>query len=592
MNRLQSASERSIRSNAMFPRPRIITAFALIAAIARIASGLGTAEAVADVPVSINYRGILKTAGGSPVTDGRYTVTFKIYDVESGPNPPVWTESKSVTTAGGLFSTFLGSVTALPSSVFSGPSRYLGISVNLDPEITPRTPIALATSGPIQTVDGTQGPNKVLPGGLDGSVQFNSHGKFGGDAANFFWSKTDKRLGIGTKAPNEQLEITGNLRLPTSTGSVGVIKSGENPFIHNFGTYNTFIGVNAGNFSMSGTNITAIGESALHNNTSGEGNTGTGVNALLNNSEGTCNTATGGQTLKANTLGNNNTATGHYALFSNLTGNDNTASGVLALYYNTTGSRNTASGDNALVNNSSGNENTANGVFALWSNKDGAGNTASGFHALYSNTSNDNAATGWYALYNNTTGYYNTASGALALTSNTTGTFNTGIGAQADVSTGDLTNATAIGGRAVVNASNKIRLGDDAVTVIEGRVAYTFTSDKNEKENFRPVNGDEVVRKIRGLNLGTWNYIGNDPRQFRHYGPVAQEFFAAFGHDEVGASGSLTTINSGDEMGILMIAVQALERRTEEVEAMKAQIAELREMIRALATRSAGPDVR
>ncbi|HSS48285.1 MAG TPA: tail fiber domain-containing protein [Thermoanaerobaculia bacterium] len=509
----------------MFSRPRLITAFALIAAIARIASGLGTAEAVADVPDSINYRGILRSAGGSPVTDGSYTVTFKIYDVASGPSPAVWTESKRVTTAGGLFSTFLGSVTALPSSVFSGPSHYLGISVNLEPEVAPRTLINIA--------DGTQGTNKLVTGGVNGSVQFNSHGKLGGDADNFFWSKTDKRLGIGTKTPHEQLEITGNLRLPISTASVGVIKSGENPFIHNFGTNSTFIGVDAGNFSMTGINITAIGENALHNNTIGEGNTGTGVNALSSNTEGTCNTATGGQTLQANTEGSNNTATGHFALFSNITGSDNTASGVLALYY-TTGSRNTASGDNALVNNGNGSDNTANGVFAL--------------------------------------------------ATNTTGTFNTGIGAQADVSTGALTNATAIGSKAVVNASNKIRLGDDAVTVIEGRVAYTFTSDKNEKENFRPVNGDEVVRKIRGLNLGTWNYIGNDPQQFRHYGPVAQEFFAAFGHDEVGTSGTPTTINSGDEMGILMIAVQALEKRTEEVEAMKLQIAELREMIRALAT--------
>jgi len=451
-----------------------------------------------------------------------------------------------------------------------------GVADVSDPEITPRTPIAL---------DGTQGPNKAAAGGVDGSVQFNSHGKLGGDAASFFWNKTDKRLGIGTKTPNEQLEITGNLRLPTSTASVGVIKSGGSPFIHNFGTNNTFIGVDAGNFSMIGSNITAIGENALHKNTNGEGNTAIGVNALAVNTEGTCNTATGGQTLQANTEGNNNTAIGHYALFSNITGSDNTASGVLALYYNTTGSRNTATGDNALVNNGSGYENTANGVFALSSNTDGAGNTASGFHALHFNTGgNDNAATGWAALYNNTTGYYNTASGALALASNTAGTFNTGVGAQADVSTGTLTNATAIGSRAVVNASNKIRLGDDAVTVIEGRVAYTFTSDRNEKENFRPVDGDEVVRKIRGLNLGTWNYIGNDPQQFRHYGPVAQEFFAAFGRDEVGTSGTPTTINSGDEMGILMIAVQALEKRTEEVEAMKAEIAELREMIRAQAT--------
>jgi hypothetical protein len=52
--------------------------------------------------------------------------------------------------------------------------------------------------------------------------------------------------------------------------------------------------------------------------------------------------------------------------------------------------------------------------------------------------------------------------------------------------------------------------------------------------------------------------MGHDPQQFRHYGPVAQEFFAAFGHDAVGTIGTPTNINSGDMEGILMIAVQAL----------------------------------
>src|SRR5215831_12925199 len=76
----------------------------------------------------------------------------------------------------------------------------------------------------------------------------------------------------------------------------------------------------------------------------------------------------------------------------------------------------------------------------------------------------------------------------------------------------------------------------------KGQVPYTFTSDKNQKENLLPVNGQEVLRKIRELHLTSWNYMGHDPRQFRHYGPVAQEFFAAFGHDSLGTVGAATTI--------------------------------------------------
>ena len=148
-------------------------------------------------------------------------------------------------------------------------------------------------------------------------------------------------------------------------------------------------------------------------------------------------------------------------------------------------------------------------------------------------------------------------------------------GADADVSAGNLTNATAIGNGAIVNASNKVRLGNTAVTVIEGQVAFTASSDKTKKENFQPVDGEEVLGKIRGFELTSWNFIGHDPKEFRHYGPMAQDFFAAFGQDGVGQIGTETTINSGDLAGILMIAVQALEKRTAELKQKEAQIAAL-----------------
>jgi hypothetical protein len=189
----------------------------------------------------------------------------------------------------------------------------------------------------------------------------------------------------------------------------------------------------------------------------------------------------------------------------------------------------------------------------------------------------------------NTTGDHNTASGVHALFSNTTGSNNTGIGVSADVSDGNLTNATAIGFEAVVNASNKIRLGNTDVTVIEGQVAFTASSDKTKKENFQPVDGEEVLGKIRGFELSSWNFIGHDPQQFRHYGPMAQDFFVAFGHDGVGQIGSETTINSGDMAGILMIAVQALEKRTAELKQKEARIAVLESRLEALELRNNQP---
>jgi hypothetical protein len=238
--------------------------------------------------------------------------------------------------------------------------------------------------------------------------------------------------------------------------------------------------------------------------------------------------------------------------------------------------QNTSLGTGALQSNTTGSADTASGLGALLGNTTGNNNTASGFAALFINTTgNSNTASGAQALLSNTTGSANTASGLGALLSNTTGSANTASGVNANVSAGDLTNATAIGSGAVVDASNKIRLGNTAVTVIEGQVALTVVSDKTKKENFQPVDGEAVLGKIRGLALSSWNFIGHDPHQFRHYGPMAQDFFAAFGHDGVGQIGSETAINTGDLAGILMSAVQALEQRTAELQQKEAQIAVL-----------------
>jgi trimeric autotransporter adhesin len=406
-----------------------------------------------------------------------------------------------------------------------------------------------------------------------------------------------------TLSLNGSQTISGNLSLASSGTKAGNILKGSTLFLHDFGTNNVFLGLNAGNLTLgySANNNTAIGANALPSLTTGCCNTAAGNNALLQNTSGGGNTATGDGALYTNSSGSNNTAIGRWALISNSTGNvntalgvqtlqnnstgiANTATGVYALQNNTTGSRNTAIGNNVLIFNTNGSDNTGVGQGALVNDcsspcalGQGGGNAATGTNALYYNTTgNVNTATGYYSLMNNTTGNDNTAVGHIALYSNSTGTDNTAIGHFADVSSGNLTNATALGAYAVVNASNKIRLGNNSVTVIEGQVPYTYTSDRNQKENFQPVDGEQVLRKILGLNLTSWNYVGHDPKQFRHYGPVAQEFYAAFGHDGLGSVGNDTTINSGDLDGILMIAVQTLEKHMEELETLRNTNADLK----------------
>ena len=100
-----------------------------------------------------------------------------------------------------------------------------------------------------------------------------------------------------------------------------------------------------------------------------------------------------------------------------------------------------------------------------------------------------------------------------------------------------------------------------------GATSWSVISDSTKKENFKWVDGEKVLNKISAFNLTSWNYKGQDPAQFRHYGPMAQDFYAAFGHDGIGTVGNDTTIASADFDGVNFIAIQALEQRTSDLKA-------------------------
>jgi hypothetical protein len=87
------------------------------------------------VPRTINYQGLL-TDDGSPV-DGSRSVRFRIHDAAVG-GTYLWEETQSVTVSNGIFSVLLGSDKPIPQSVFDGSQRWLSVSIDGGPEVTPR----------------------------------------------------------------------------------------------------------------------------------------------------------------------------------------------------------------------------------------------------------------------------------------------------------------------------------------------------------------------------------------------------------------------------------------------------------------------
>ena len=55
---------------------------------------------ITSVPRTMSYQGILKDSGGDPVTDSVYSVTFRIFNTETG-DSSLWDQTLPCTTSAG-----------------------------------------------------------------------------------------------------------------------------------------------------------------------------------------------------------------------------------------------------------------------------------------------------------------------------------------------------------------------------------------------------------------------------------------------------------------------------------------------------------
>ncbi len=293
--------------------------------------------------------------------------------------------------------------------------------------------------------------------------------------------------------------ITGNNNTALGQGAMTFNYAGNNGTAIGYGA---MYYANNSLTSFTNSNV-AVGYEALRGSTSPSNNTGLGNTALGYQSNwaitsGLGNTGSGWQTLYLNTTGSENTAHGFAALQNITNASGNTALGFCALINNKAGSNATAIGDGAMyyANNTSNgfiNYNVAVGYQALRGSTNAAANTgnyntASGYESLWSNTTgNYNSANGYYSLYSNSIGFGNTGYGYQSVYSNTTGNYNSSLGMNAYFPSAALSNTSCIGYNSggMVNANNRIELGNTSVSVIAGQVGFSTYSDARIKDNIK-----------------------------------------------------------------------------------------------------------
>ncbi|MGR6087198.1 MAG: tail fiber domain-containing protein [Arcticibacter sp.] len=194
-------------------------------------------------------------------------------------------------------------------------------------------------------------------------------------------------------------------------------------------------------------------------------NTASGYQALKNNTTGENNSANGFMSLSLSEFGNRHSAFGCYSMGSTIGGLDHTAVGYAALYSMAYGFENSAFGSNSMFNLFDGYGNTACGAYSLDNTGISIGNTALGTRSGY--------------FYSN-------------------GNYNTFIGYESYCVDNGYSNSTGLGNATIIDASNKVRIGNTSITSIGGQVAWTTFSDGRYKRNVEEdVPGLEFITKLR-----------------------------------------------------------------------------------------------
>ncbi|MDW5598279.1 tail fiber domain-containing protein, partial [Conexibacter stalactiti] len=236
------------------------------------------------------------------------------------------------------------------------------------------------------------------------------------------------------------------------------------------------------------------------------------------------------------------------------------------------GSGNTAAGDTTTVGG--GDDNRATGDLATVTG--GIGNAASGSYATIAGGRLNTAGGEYGAVLG---GRENSASGffgvALGFASTAAGEYSLAAGSQVtaahrgafvlgDSSGGGFESAADDELAARFAGGVRLRTSADGATgcnLPAGSGVWDCTSDARLKHRFRAVDRDQLLERLAGMPIASWQYRA-EAGEVRHLGPTAQAFKAAFGLGR-----GATTIGQLDEAGVALAAGQALAERADAADA-------------------------
>ena len=110
----------------------ILSALALLFTV-----GAANAQTITAAPNTMNFQGRLAKQNGTPLADGVHTVTFRIYDAQTGGNVKWAEQIGSLNTKNGAFSAVLGKIFPFNDAILNG-AVWLEIQIESDAPLIPR----------------------------------------------------------------------------------------------------------------------------------------------------------------------------------------------------------------------------------------------------------------------------------------------------------------------------------------------------------------------------------------------------------------------------------------------------------------------